>query len=1124
MAGTPRTPSAASVTPAQVHGRTGSGSVTGSRRVSAGSRRTSVGSRRTSAGSLSAKRASSSASLVKMNGGEMEMPLPPFVDNPEARRRADSGSHRTRPNTNTGRSDSMSAASPSAPPRGVPVANGDLDEDFAGQDLIRIKHGRDRMKTWSRHRKMESTTSEDDADDDASIYTQSSIGRGSVGSVSKRRHTNAPSISTAAPAPNADSPLTSAPSITTSPRPVPLSLGIPNGRITSGPSPLLHTTWGSPVSSNPGATPTTTFTNGRVGGRYTPLLGGGLDALSRDLAARTEAAAGKAVDLDEEDRGLASTLRQQTEVEKKPSPAPAVFNPDPNLNLHTELPSREGGLRNGKWLVVEDEDDEVVVSPSPASLQTDSEASGSIFNMPRHDSPEPEPEMAMNEGLVLPVVASRTPSPTSPKIGDGSTEDGEARERGRSEESLPSLVSSTHTGLPRASVVPSRNTTPNNTLQPPPSSSPSLPSPSASPTPSSPPSHLRPSLLDLRGGQPGPGQGQRRSLFLPHPNAPKAPSADSLGPMYIAQQHPPPQQLQARSGAVQSIRMALGGHGAPGRRPTIYGRTQVDLAASTGPVLMTFSVDPPPNPPVNAMPRTPLSPLSLPANSPGNRVASDVEKGGTPPASVERSAQADQAGSGVIPRANFFPKAGGARPRSRSFSGFNSQDTEVPLPIQRRLVFGIVWVSFECILMHTDHSYEEGSTILDVPSVVEVRRSLSPAGSLSPSLSPSPTKTSSLRVSSPLALSQNNSVGPGGSSFQKPPSGFPTHTANSPSSPPSSFNNRSVHQLKKTISKGDLNESSPSASSPRPHPAMRTTPSGSNTGSESIPTSPIVLPGQGRDSTSDSISARGHPSGDTDGASLHSTRSHVVSPPLDGRQPSLRNKFSLPNLRRNASRQDDTSSIGSTSQPLESDLVQVKDMDFELVRPNLSHLHPNQSSEDPSLLGRDGLGDFKYPNSLRTDSPAVSASAPRSPIVSDGSSPSSRLPLTLPNVQSKSSESESSMDAHRQRELKWMSVLSSVAPSQAKKSKKVRKLLLEGVPSSVRYLVWTHLTDGKARCVPGVYSQLGARGRVPAFIDIERDVQRCFNDHPHLQSMHGSIVSLLQAYLTMVPDVQYTTG
>jgi hypothetical protein len=41
--------------------------------------------------------------------------------------------------------------------------------------------------------------------------------------------------------------------------------------------------------------------------------------------------------------------------------------------------------------------------------------------------------------------------------------------------------------------------------------------------------------------------------------------------------------------------------------------------------------------------------------------------------------------------------------------------------------------------------------------------------------------------------------------------------------------------------------------------------------------------------------------------------------------------------------------------------------------------------------------------------------------------------------------------------------------------KKVKKLLLDGVPSSVRYLVWSYLTDGKARCVPDVYPQLFER-------------------------------------------------
>jgi TBC1 domain family member 10 len=116
------------------------------------------------------------------------------------------------------------------------------------------------------------------------------------------------------------------------------------------------------------------------------------------------------------------------------------------------------------------------------------------------------------------------------------------------------------------------------------------------------------------------------------------------------------------------------------------------------------------------------------------------------------------------------------------------------------------------------------------------------------------------------------------------------------------------------------------------------------------------------------------------------------------------------------------------------------------------------------------------------------------------------------------------MDAHRQRENKWINVISTIPASTAKKNKRVKKLVQEGVPSSVRFKVWSHLMDSKARKVPGVYSQLGSRPKVPAFGDIERDVRRCFSEHPQLQSTQGPLLSVLQAYLTMVPDIKYTTG
>ncbi|KAH6893797.1 hypothetical protein BKA70DRAFT_1118751, partial [Coprinopsis sp. MPI-PUGE-AT-0042] len=50
---------------------------------------------------------------------------------------------------------------------------------------------------------------------------------------------------------------------------------------------------------------------------------------------------------------------------------------------------------------------------------------------------------------------------------------------------------------------------------------------------------------------------------------------------------------------------------------------------------------------------------------------------------------------------------------------------------------------------------------------------------------------------------------------------------------------------------------------------------------------------------------------------------------------------------------------------------------------------------------------------------------------------------------------------------------------QARKSKKVRKLLIEGVPESVRYLVWNHLINRNYKALPSTYTQLCKHGPLP---------------------------------------------
>lgn len=500
----------------------------------------------------------------------------------------------------------------------------------------------------------------------------------------------------------------------------------------------------------------------------------------------------------------------------------------------------------------------------------------------------------------------------------------------------------------------------------------------------------------------------------------------------------------------------------------------------------------------------------------------------------------------VIPRANFFPKAGGMRPRSRSFS-----DLKSAVPVSRSSL----------------RSSLTASGGINKSNAATTPESPTSSSSLTTSPPSKPVKSSPLR---PSPLSQSESVATNNTLKQGTP---PQPTTQ-------------IGYVPRRMGSDGEGVQDPPRFSTRPIPVSRSTlPPGSST-------SMLDVPGMSgtNQSTSPTVSVRSTAGrwlddGDNGGE----TRSLVSPPPLAlspsggngspvsptamtssasgpsiGRQNSLRAKLSLPNLRRNRSRQDDGSGAPPLS-PLESshqDVVfQVQDMEFELVRPNFAnHTAAARSSEDSAVLGRDAGSSLDggppsavlpTPSSslaappsshLRPESPAMSinsfASGGRSP-TAEGShtswmpSTSTSLAASSPMTASKPLpvESESQMEAHRNRELKWMSLLSSSAPSQARKSKKTRKLLVDGVPASVRYLVWSHLTDGKARCVHGVYAQLCGRGRVPMSGDIERDVEHgeWFGREEQgqlrvLRDAGGGIVQLLQAYLNMVPDIQYTIG
>ena len=265
-------------------------------------------------------------------------------------------------------------------------------------------------------------------------------------------------------------------------------------------------------------------------------------------------------------------------------------------------------------------------------------------------------------------------------------------------------------------------------------------------------------------------------------------------------------------------------------------------------------------------------------------------------------------------------------------------------------------------------------------------------------------------------------------------------------------------------------------------------------------------------------SLRRKPSMDVGSSGHGDSRTQVFSLPTAsasttslGRSGSLRSKISLSALRARSLRDDRDDGLH------EGDTVQVKDTDFELIRPNVTR---PRVSDDSSANGKSPVSEGQ-PSLLRVDSPAMSMTSGGA---SDTRSPVSPSGMSLPPMPAAPAANMGGVEAHRARELKWISVMASTPSSNARKNKKIRKLLQEGVPASVRYQVWAHLTDSRAKRIEGLYAQLGEREKVPAFADIQRDAQLCFPSDARLSQPNGPLVSLLHAYLTMVPDIQYSRG
>ncbi|KAK0487211.1 hypothetical protein IW261DRAFT_1446485 [Armillaria novae-zelandiae] len=210
---------------------------------------------------------------------------------------------------------------------------------------------------------------------------------------------------------------------------------------------------------------------------------------------------------------------------------------------------------------------------------------------------------------------------------------------------LPSPLLHTRFSNSSASASPTSSTFPSDAS--PASTAPLLPppsplAPSLPPEVTSPPS--TPPLMVRKRIHPSASDGPRESLFLPHPNAPRAPST--------APEEPP-----TSNNLIPTLEHVL----TLPRGTTIYGRTLADLSNASGPVGITFTVDPPPLPPP--------PPIFAPRTSSPLRTRSSVS--------------ALRESPSPVPRPFNGPPA--PRPRSRSFSDLHAAAVQQIAPSPTRM-------------------------------------------------------------------------------------------------------------------------------------------------------------------------------------------------------------------------------------------------------------------------------------------------------------------------------------------------------------------------------------------------------------------------------------------------------
>ncbi|KAI8983151.1 rab-GTPase-TBC domain-containing protein [Pilobolus umbonatus] len=128
----------------------------------------------------------------------------------------------------------------------------------------------------------------------------------------------------------------------------------------------------------------------------------------------------------------------------------------------------------------------------------------------------------------------------------------------------------------------------------------------------------------------------------------------------------------------------------------------------------------------------------------------------------------------------------------------------------------------------------------------------------------------------------------------------------------------------------------------------------------------------------------------------------------------------------------------------------------------------------------------------------------------------------------RSQPSAKTMREYRENEIKWLSIVSRMDAGTVKKDAKLKKLVRNGIPASVRAKVWQFLAGSNDYRKPNQLQSLLSRPELEIYKVIDRDIERCYPTHIQFMVKDGQgqqdLRSILRAYSQYNQELEYCQG